>query len=542
MNDIHQLLNKSYERLKKSKIEELSEQDFDRKIVKSTYLRLDWSKNLLNFDTFEKLIELGKQKNIFSTIHRMFSGAHINITEDRAVLHTALRHPKQPKLIKDSSILKDVHNELKKVKSICDHIHGNHWRGFSGKPIKYIINVGIGGSFLGPKMLIDALKEYSIDENLKFHFLANLDLREWMRLEKEINLEESLFIISSKSMGTIETLMNINIIIQSMRALCSQEILLKKHFIAVTSNPDKLEKLNVPFQYQLNMWDWTGGRFSVWSSIGLPVAIMIGFDKFTSLLRGAHLMDEHFYHESPEDNMPICMALISYWYRKYFNIPTHAILAYHHGLKELPNYLQQLDMESNGKSVTMNGSYCTEDTAQILWGGEGTNGQHAYHQLLHQGSNFQNVDFIVPLESFSKGLNAKKHQAMLVANAIAQSRVLMKGHDEKLIEKSLMTNSNMTMEATKQLAKHKAMKGNKPSNIISMKSVSPESMGELIALYEHRTSVLGWLWNINSFDQWGVELGKTVSNEIYENLLSQEKTSSYDASTNSLINQWKQQN
>ncbi|MBL1142894.1 MAG: glucose-6-phosphate isomerase [Proteobacteria bacterium] len=476
-------------------------------------LTIDYSKNLISTDILKLLFQFAKASDIETSIKAMFDGDKINVTENISVLHTALRSDVTQKLNIDGiDIIKQVHDELEKMQLFVNSIHNKNHKGWTGQPIDTFVNIGIGGSELGPKMVVDALTEYRQADTRSF-FISNVDYQSIDDLQKMINPETTLFIISSKSFSTLETKTNADTLKEWMKESGCKEI--EKHFIAVSNNLVAAKEFGINSENVFQIWDWVGGRFSLWSTIGLPIALAIGFDNFKTLLAGAHEMDEHFKQTSPEDNIPVILALIDYWYSNYFDAETHAFIPYDESLKLLPEYLSQLFMESNGKSANLSGHRIDYKTMPVTWGSVGTNSQHSFFQLLHQGTHTIPVDFLVPLTK--KG--NQKHHALLLANCFAQSQALMQGED----------NSDP----------HKHFAGNKPSTTILYTELTPKTLGSLLAMFEHRTFVQGLLWQINSFDQWGVELGKKLATTIFENLNSQNIDEKLDSSTRNLIELYK---
>lgn len=472
-------------------------------------LTIDYSKNLISTDLMNLLCQYARASDIDTSIKAMFDGDKINITENRAVLHTALRSDASQNLNIDGvDIIKQVHNELEKMNRFVSAIHDKSHKGWTGKPIDTFVNIGIGGSDLGPKMVVDALTEYHLAD-IRTFFISNVDYQSIDELLKIINPETTLFIISSKSFTTIETQTNAETLKAWMQESGCKEI--DKHFIAVSNNLEATKKFGINSENVFQMWDWVGGRFSLWSAIGLPIALTIGFNNFKLLLSGAHEMDEHFKQTPLENNIPVILALIDYWYSNFFDAETHAFIPYDESLKLFPDYLSQLFMESNGKSASLSGHRIDYKTMPVTWGSVGTNSQHAFFQLLHQGTHTVPVDFLAPL--IKKG--NEKHHTLLLANCFAQSQALMLGEDNA--------------------DPHKNFTGNKPSTTILYSELTPKTLGSLLAMYEHRTFVQGLLWQINSFDQWGVELGKKLATTIYENLNSQTIDEEMDSSTKNLI-------
>lgn len=499
-------------------------------------LFLDYSKNRATPDTLNLLLTLAQEAKLDAKIKAMFAGDIINTTEKRAVLHTALRSTAQQSIVAEGQdIVPEVQQTLNKMQQFVTSVTSGQWKGFTGKAITDIVSIGIGGSFLGPKIVSQALRPYWIT-GLNCHFVANVDGTSISEKLKLLDPETTLFIMSSKSFGTQETLTNTLTAKAWFLAKGGSQSEVAKHFVAVTSNVAKATDFGIDADNIFPMWDWVGGRYSLWSAIGLPIALLIGMDNFRSLLKGAHQMDTHFANAPLAENMPVIMGLFSLWYGNFFNAQSHVVLTYDHYLRGLPAYFQQLDMESNGKSVTLNGTHVDYSTGPVIWGGEGTNGQHAYHQLLHQGTALIPADFIMPLQSHNP---IGEHHDQLASNCIGQTQALMQGRtlDEALAE---LSKSSLSDEEKLLIAKHKVMPGNKPSNTLLMDKLTPETLGALIALYEHRTFVQGAIWDINSFDQWGVELGKTLGNDVLGRIGAEQDATALDASSNGLINLYRQ--
>ncbi|MCK8043631.1 glucose-6-phosphate isomerase [Shewanella sp. 1CM18E] len=511
-------------------------QRFDNMSAQACGLLLDYSKNRASNETLSLLFKLAKESQLESKIKAMFAGDIINNTEQRAVLHTALRAPADQVINLDgNNIVAEVQQTLAKMGEFVSSVTSGDWLGYTGKTITDVVSIGIGGSFLGPKIVSQALRPYWTGK-LNCHFVANVDGTSITEKLKNLDPQTTLFVMSSKSFGTQETLTN---------TLTAKEWFLKqgatqadvaKHFVAVSSNVEKATEFGIDANNIFPMWDWVGGRYSLWSAIGLPIALLIGMDNFRELLAGAHAMDEHFANTPLENNMPVIMGLFSLWYGNFFNAQSHVVLTYDHYLRGLPAYFQQLDMESNGKSVTLNGTDVDYSTGPIIWGGEGTNGQHAYHQLLHQGTALIPADFIMPLNSHNP---VGEHHVQLASNCFGQTQALMQGRtfEEALAE---LASSQLSDDQKQLIAKHKVMPGNKPSNTILMDKLTPATLGSLIALYEHRTFVQGAIWQINSFDQWGVELGKQLGNDVLDRLTTDKNADELDSSSNSLINLFRQ--
>ena len=501
-------------------------------------LFLDYSKNRIDQTTLNTLFKLAQDSNLSDKIKGMFRGDIINTTEQRAVLHTALRAAENADIRVDGvNIVTEVHQTLEKMASFVNAVRDGEWKGYTGKPITNIVSIGIGGSFLGPKIVSEALRPYWI-QTLKCHFVANVDGTALSEKLKHLDHETTLFIMSSKSFNTQETLTNTLSARDWFIAQGATQKDVAKHFVGVTTNIAKATEFGIDAKNLFPMWDWVGGRYSLWSAIGLPIAMLIGMDNFYALLKGAREMDEHFQTTPLEKNLPVIMGMLSVLYSNFYQAQSHVVLAYDHYLRGLPAYFQQLDMESNGKSVTLNGETVDYSTGPVIWGGEGTNGQHAYHQLIHQGTGLIPADFILPLNSHNP---LGEHHAQLASNCFGQTQALMQGRtfEESLAE---LESAKLTDEQKNLIAKHKVMQGNKPSNTILMDKLTPETLGALIALYEHRTFVQGVIWDINSFDQWGVELGKILGNDVLDRIGAKEDSTQLDASSNGLINLFRKGN
>jgi len=505
---------------------------FDTFQLEAAGLTLDYSKNRITEDTMSLLLSLAREQDLPAKIGAMFNGEIINRSENRPALHTALRNFGDRDIMVDGeNIMPEIRETVHRMEEFCWKIRRNQWRGYTNKPFTDVVSIGIGGSFLGPKLASSALKPYW-DSRLNIHYLANIDGSHITEILKRLDPATTLFIIQSKSFGTQETLKNANACRQWFLDNGGTEGDLCKHFTAVSSNVEKATAFGISEENIFPMWDWVGGRYSLWSAIGLPLALAIGIDNFRDLLRGAYLMDEHFRTAPLEHNMPVIMALLGIWYVNFFGVNSHAILPYDHYLRSLPAHLQQLDMESNGKSVTIDGSKVNYNTGPVIWGGVGTNGQHAFHQLLHQGTHFSPCDFIMPMNSHNPIDN---FHAMLVSNCLSQSQALLQGKSEDEAIEELVA-SGMSKAEAMVLAPHKVIPGNRPSNTLYFPKSTPQVVGALIALYEHKVAAQGMLWDVNSFDQWGVELGKKLGNKVLDALESQSAPDGFDGSTNGLIN------
>lgn len=504
---------------------------YQRFSLDSCGLLLDYSKNLIDERGLELLIQLAEQAGLQESIANLYNGEQVNASEGRAALHTALRSPIGRRLLVDGhDIIPEVHRVLNQVTELVSRIHSGLWRGYSEKPIKEVVNIGIGGSFLGPQLVSEALRPFT-QRGVRCHYLANIDGSEFRELTARLDPETTLFIVSSKSFGTLETLKNTLAARDWYLAMGGPEEQLHRHFIAVTSNRKAAIEFGIGEENIFPMWDWVGGRYSLWSAIGLPIALAIGVSNFKELLAGAYAMDQHFTQAPLAENMPVLMALLGIWYTNFWGAQSHAILPYDHYLRNFTKHLQQLDMESNGKSVRQDGTSLDIATGPIIWGGVGCNGQHAYHQLLHQGRLLVPADFIVPVNSYNP---LSDHHQWLFANCLSQAQALMQGKTREEAEAELRA-KGLSEDDVQRLAPHKVIPGNRPSNILVMNRIAPFELGALVALYEHKVFVQSAIWGINAFDQWGVELGKEMGKEVYQRLTGQLDGSASDASTQGLI-------
>ena len=493
---------------------------------------LDYSKNRISKDTMSLLMDLAEQSGIKDWIEKMFSGEKINHTEDRAVLHTALRNRgNKPIYVDGNDVMPEVRSELDKMREYSESIRSGHWLGYSGKPIIDIVNIGVGGSDLGPVMVSEALTPYG-KMGLRVHFVSNVDPSHICNTLRDLDPERTMFIVSSKSFTTQDTIMNAHTARDWLMENARDESAVAKHFIAVAANVDAATEFGIKEENIFKMWDWVGGRYSLWSSIGLSVAIYVGMDRFESLLQGAYEMDEHFRNAPLEENLPVVLALLGVWYNNFYDAESHVLLPYDQHLHRFPAYFQQGDMESNGKGVTRDGESVDYATGPIIWGELGITGQHAFYQNLHQGTHLVPADFIVPIDSLNP---VGDHHIVLLANFFAQTRTLMTGKDEGEARQEL-ADEGYSEEDIERLYPSRLMKGNKPSNTILLKALTPKALGSLIALYEHKIFTQGVIWNINSYDQPAVELGKKVAASIYEDLRRHKTVDEYDDSTNNLIN------
>lgn len=497
-------------------------------------LLLDYSKNRINHETLRLLFQLARASNLEAERDRMFDGEKINITEDRAVLHTALRDRSgQPRLFDGRDVMPEIEAELAHMASFTAAIQGGDWRGYHQDVITDIVNIGIGGSDLGPKMVCQALTPFS-HPGLRMHFVSNIDGMQIKQLMASLKPETTLFIIVSKTFSTQETMTNANTARQWFLQQGGAREHISKHFVAVSANRQQVEEFGISGDNMFVFWDWVGGRYSLWSAVGLSIMLMIGERNFIALLEGAHAMDRHFLEQPLEKNMPVIMALISYWYRHFFNTTSQIILPYDYLLRGLPAYLQQVDMESNGKSVDRDGQPVSYSTAPILWGDSGINGQHSFYQLLHQGTQLVPADFIASIRPHSQ---LQSHHDIMMSNVIAQTEALMRGRTQDETVSMLSHDHNISDEDAIRMP-HMVFEGNRPSNTLMLEELTPHSLGALIALYEHKVFVQGVLWNINSYDQWGVELGKQLAGEILPQL-NNHPDARHDHSTNGLINHYR---
>jgi len=496
---------------------------------------LDFSKNLISEETIELLLELAKETNLKASIESFFTGEKINQTEGRAVLHTALRNSSERKVMVDGKdVMPDVRAVLDKMRKFSNDIISGSWKGYTGKAISDIVNIGIGGSDLGPLMVTEALKPYKKD-HINVHFVSNVDGSHIAETLKGLNTETTLFLIASKTFTTQETMTNAFTAREWFLNTAKSDEHIKKHFAALSTNKDAVEAFGIDTQNMFEFWNWVGGRYSLWSAIGLSIACTIGFENFEKLLSGAHQMDEHFRTTEFDRNLPVILALIGIWYNNFFKAETEAILPYDQYLHRFAAYFQQGNMESNGKYVDRGGEKVDYQTGPIIWGEPGTNGQHAFYQLIHQGTKMIPCDFLAPAISHNP---ISDHHPKLLANFFAQTEALMKGKNRHEVINELKA-AGKSDEEIQFLLPFKIFEGNKPTNSILFKKLTPETLGSLIALYEHKIFVQGVIWNIFSFDQWGVELGKQLANQILPELKNEEMISSHDNSTNGLINAYK---
>lgn len=529
-------LEKHYREIKDLHLRDMFKSDplrFEKFSLSACGLFLDYSKNRIIDKTMHLLLNLAEKSNLKNSIEAMFAGEHINNTENRAVLHVALRNrSNEPYFVDGKDIMPNVLSVLERMKRFVDKVHNGTWRGYKGDKITDVVNIGIGGSDLGPAMVCDALKLYNTGK-INIHFVSNVDSSHITGTLKNLNAETTLFIISSKTFTTQETLTNARTAKQwFLQSEGFQFTDIAKHFVAISTNSNAVKEFGIDLDNMFEFWDWVGGRYSLWSAIGLSIALYIGWDNFINLLEGAFEMDNHFRKTSFEKNLPVIMALLELWYVNFFEASSYAIVPYDQYLEKFPIFLQQLEMESNGKQVTKDGRLLNIKTSPVIWGTPGTNAQHSFFQLLHQGSLIIPTDFLAPIESNN---NLEEHFEILMSNFFAQTEALAMGKTEQEVREEL-TSSQLSELEIEKLLPHKIFYGNRPTNSILYNKLTPKTLGSLIALYEHKVMALGALWNINSFDQWGVELGKQLAKKILPQLQAKEKVNNHDPSTNGLIN------
>lgn len=501
---------------------------FEQFSLEAAGLFLDYSKNRINRETLSLLCRLAESVDLAGYIEAMFSGQKINNTENRAVLHTALRQQEEtPVYVDGQDVIPEIRAVQQKMRLFSEAVRSGQWRGYTGKKIRSIVNIGIGGSNLGPLMVWYALKPY-IEPELSLHYVSNVDATHLVENLRQCDPETTLFIVASKTFTTLETMANAESARQWLVDALGSEEAIANHFVAVSTNEQAVRGFGIDPENMFIFWDWVGGRYSVWSSIGLSLAIGLGMERFEEFLAGAALMDSHFATAPFDRNMPVILALLGVWYRNFYHTSSQAVLPYDQYLRFLPDYLQQLDMESNGKTVNRFGQSVSVATGPIIWGSAGSDGQHAYFQLLHQGTHLIPADFIIPVNSHNP-LGA--HHRMLISNCLAQSESLMRGQTLEEVDIEL---ADLPEDEKALLRPHKVFPGNRPSNTIMMERVTPKTLGALIALYEHKVFVQGVIWQLNSFDQWGVELGKKLAVPLYKELASL-RVGEHDASTTGLM-------
>jgi glucose-6-phosphate isomerase len=532
-------LQQHYAEMKQAHIKDLFTTDPDRfkkYSMCSKDIVFDYSKNIITDKTLQLLLQLANECKLKEAIEAMYNGDTVNETEGRSVLHVALRNfSKEPFYNDGKDVMPDIKKVLRQVKKISDNVHNGEWRGYTGKRIKYIVNIGIGGSDLGPLMVTEALKPYTV-EGIETFFVSNVDGTHIAETLKKVKPERTLFLIASKTFTTQETMTNAHTARAWFLKKAKDEKYVAKHFVALSTNEKEVTKFGIDKANMFRFWDWVGGRYSLWSAIGLSISLTIGYKNFEELLKGAHDTDNHFRNESFEKNIPVLMALIGLWYTNFFGSQSEAILPYDQYLHRFAAYFQQGNMESNGKSADRNGEAVEYSTGPVIWGEPGTNGQHAFYQLIHQGTPLIPCDFIAPAQSHNP---ISDHHPKLLSNFFAQTEALMNGKTEEEAGKEL-EKAGMTKEQITQLLPFKIFTGNRPTNSFLIKKITPHTLGQLIAMYEHKIFTQGIIWNVFSFDQWGVELGKQLANKILPELMNEENVSGHDVSTNGLINCYKE--
>ncbi len=510
-------------------------QRFKKFSLRFNDILLDFSKNRITEETLQLLHNLAEEAELPSWIEKMFAGEAINHTEQRAVLHVALRNMSgQPMYVNGEDVMPLVKAELDKMEALSEAVRSRKWRGVSGQPIADIVNIGIGGSDLGPVMVTEALRPYGAHD-LRVHYVSNVDENHILDTLEKVRPETTLFIVASKTFTTQETMLNANTARSWFLRAISDEAALKKHFVAVSANIVAAEQFGIARENVFAMWDWVGGRYSLWSAIGLSIAIYIGMENYRSLLLGAYEMDVHFRTAPAAENLPVTLALLGVWYNNFFGAQAHVVLPYDQHMHRLPAYLQQADMESNGKYVDRQGEEVTYTTGPIIFGEIGISAQHAFYQLLHQGTKLVPADILAPISDYHC---IQVHHRALMSNVFAQAEALMKGKTEDEARQELQA-AGMESDQLEQLLPYKIFQGNKPTNTILFDTLDPKTLGSLVALYEHKIFVQGVIWNINSFDQWGVELGKQLASHILAELENENAVTDHDSSTNGLINYYK---
>jgi glucose-6-phosphate isomerase len=523
------------QQLKARHIKDLFAEDdsrFDHFSIQLPRVLLDYSKNLITQETKAALLALAKESDVEAWRSKMFGGEHINATEDRAVMHVALRdRSANPIMIDGEDARPAINAELERMRRLSNSVRSGEWKGYTGKAITDIVSIGIGGSNLGPLMATEALKAYSA-KNLKMHYVSNVDGVQIAEVLEGLNPETSLFVISSKTFTTLETMTNAKTAEAWFMAAAKDKGAIAKHFVAVSTNRKLVTAFGIAEENIFDMWDWVGGRFSLWSAIGLPIALAIGFEGFEELLQGAYEMDQHFQQAPLEQNAPVMLALVGIWNRNFLGYPAQALLPYDQCLHRFPAYMQQAEMESNGKSVNWAGEPISYGSVPLVWGEVGINGQHAFYQMLHQGTDIIPADFIGSVEPVAQ---VEGHHDALMANFFAQTQALMQGIDANQVRKELAS-KGVSAERIEEIVEHKVHRGNRPTNTLLLQKVDAKTLGALIALYEHKIFVQGIIWRIHSFDQWGVELGKMLATAIQPELdVKSAINSKHDASTRSLI-------
>ena len=531
-------LDEHYEQIKDTHLRKMFAHDSDR--FKRLSLRfedilLDYSKNRITDKTMHLLVDLAEECKLKEAITAMFGGEKINFTEGRSVLHTALRNQSGKEVKVDGKdVMPEVNRVLAQMKEFSDALIKGEWKGYTGKPIDTIVNIGIGGSDLGPVMVTEALKPYK-KPHMEALFVSNVDGTHIAETLKKVNPETTLFMVASKTFTTQETMTNAHTARSWFLEQAKEEEHIKKHFVAISTNAKGVAEFGIDTKNMFEFWDWVGGRYSLWSAIGLSIACTLGFENFKALLEGAHAMDQHFEEAPLEKNMPVLLGLLGIWYNNLFGTESHALLPYDQYMHRFAAYFQQGDMESNGKSIDRNGKPVSYQTGPIIWGEPGTNGQHAFYQLIHQGTKLIPCDFLAPAISHNP---IGDHHPKLLANFFAQTEALMNGKTEEEVVAEMKA-QGASEEEIDSLKAFKVFEGNRPTNSILFKKLNPRTLGSLIAMYEHKIFVQGVIWNVYSFDQWGVELGKQLAKKILPELQNEEEVQTHDSSTNGLINQYK---
>jgi len=532
-------LRTHYQEMKKVQMKDLFRQDparFQTYSIRFEDILLDYSKNIINDDTLFLLNELARECGVADAAEKMFSGDLINETENRAVLHTALRNRSNaPVYLNGKDIMPDVNSVLRQMEEFAAEVITGHWRGYTGQAMTDIVNIGIGGSDLGPVMVTEALRPYR-RPHIRTHFVSNIDGTHIAETLKDLSPSSTLFMIASKTFTTQETMTNAHTARRWFLEAARDEAQIRKHFVAISTNEEAVRKFGIAPENMFVFWDWVGGRYSLWSAIGLSIACSLGFDHFRELLEGAHAMDRHFREAPPDRNIPVILALLGIWYNNFFGAETHAILPYDQYMHRFPAYFQQGDMESNGKYIDRRGKEASYQTGPVIWGEPGTNGQHAFYQLIHQGTKLIPCDFIAPALSHNP---LGEHHSILLSNFFAQTEALMQGKTREDVVAELKSAGKSNKEI-KRLSPFRVFKGNRPTNSVLVRKVTPRTLGSLIAMYEHKIFVQGVIWNIFSFDQWGVELGKVLAKKILAEMQEGSPAVSHDASTNGLINAFRE--
>ncbi len=529
-------LARHHEAMSRAHMRELFARDpgrFERFSRRFGDMLVDFSKNIITDETLHLLMQLARERDVPGWIDRMFAGEKINNTEGRAAFHVALRNrSERPMTVDGRDVMPDVRRVLAKMRAFTEAVRGGDWRGATGERITDVVNIGIGGSDLGPAMVCEALAPYGRGGGPRVHFVSNVDGTHMVETLRGLHRETTLFVVVSKTFGTQETLANAHTARDWFLTRGGTKQGVARHFVAVSTNAEAVAAFGIDPDNMFEFWDWVGGRYSLWSAVGLSIALSIGMDRFEELLAGAFAMDEHFRATPLEDNIPVILAMLGVWYVNFFDAETHAILPYDQYLRRFPAYLQQADMESNGKRVTRDGRPVAWRTGPVIWGEAGTNGQHAFYQLIHQGTRLIPCDFLAPVESQNP---VGEHHRMLLANFLAQGEALMRGKTEAEARRD-MEAEGLPPERIEALLPHRVFPGNRPSNAILFRKLTPRTLGSLIAMYEHKIFVQSVIWGINAFDQWGVELGKQLAGRILPELGETRAATGHDASTNGLIN------